>query len=63
MNKSIRPIPNWLGWIKWRKLHTPLTVSCCDCGLAHDFQFRNNRGILEWRAKKNKIVTKYNRTK
>lgn len=60
MNK---PKPNWHGWIPWVKLESEFTIVCCDCGLAHKFQFRVNKsGAVSWRAKRDKQATKINRT-
>lgn len=61
MKKDYCPRPNWLGWIKWQKLHTEEVLTCCDCGLAHTFQFKLVKGKIYWRAKRNKEQTKLNR--
>lgn len=60
--KQRHPKPNWLGYIKWQKLTEIVIISCCDCGLAHTFQFRKTKnGKIEWRSKRNKELTKQNR--
>ena len=61
--KNYTPRPNWNGWTKWMRLHTEETISCCDCGLAHLFKFKTEKGKLYFRAKKNKEITKENREK
>ena len=66
--KSKHPKPNWLGLTPWKKLYDKMTFSCCDCGLAHDFLFRiipdkKGIGVIKWRCKKNKQITKENRAK
>ena len=61
--KATHPKPNWLGYIKWQKLHAVEIITCCDCGLAHQFEFRNGKGKLEWRAKRHKQATKLGREK
>ena len=59
--KSIHPRTNWLGLTKWRKLYDEMVFSCCDCGLAHTYFFRNIKGTIMWRCKRNKQITKLNR--
>jgi len=59
--RNITPKPNWLGLTKWKLLHEKITISCCDCGLAHDFIFKNFGGKIKWRAKRNKETTRLNR--
>lgn len=62
-NKVYHPKPNWLGWIKWQTLYKEMTITCCDCGLAHKFQFRVYKNKPQWRAKRNKEITKQAREK
>ena len=61
--KVTKPIPNWLGWIKWRKLYTPHVITCCDCGLAHRFEYKVEKNTIYWRAKRDKEATKLARIK
>ena len=46
------------GWTRWK---TPRDnawrMSCCDCGLVHDLEFRIMNGIIEFRAKRNERAT------
>mgnify|MGYP007070555102 CR=1 FL=1 len=58
-----RPKPNWNGWIPWAKLHSPEIIVCCDCGLAHEFRFKNINGSLNWTCKRHKKETKEARRK
>ena len=58
LSKEIHPKPNWNGWIPWQKLHSVEIINCCDCGLSHEHNYRNNKGVLEWRAKRSKEGTK-----
>lgn len=56
--------PNWNGWTDWTKLFNKITMACCDCGLAHDLNFKvNKQGKVFWRAKRNKNETKLARIK
>ena len=32
-------------------------VSCCDCGLVHEMDFRVKKGRIEYRARRNKKLT------
>jgi hypothetical protein len=59
----MKPKTNWLGWTRWRKLYSEMVVVCCDCGLGHKFQFKNNEGKIFWRAKRDKLSTKEARKK
>jgi len=59
----MKPKPNWLGWIKWRPLKAEFSITCCDCGLAHKFQFKVVKGAVYWRAKRDKEATKLARPK
>lgn len=61
--KDYKPRPNWNGQKKWMKLHDKEIISCCDCGLAHEFSFKTYKGNVWWRAKREKKVTKKNREK
>ena len=61
--KILTPKPNWNGWINWQILHKSEILSCCDCGLAHEFKFKSVKGKLMWRAKRHKETTKNNRKK
>ena len=46
------------GWDAWM---TPeggeIRIVCCDCGLAHDHQFRVRKGKIEWRSRRNERST------
>lgn len=55
---ATHPSPNRNGWIPWQLLHSTEIINCCDCGLSHEHQYRNKKGMLEWRAKRNKEYTK-----
>ncbi len=59
--KIIYPLVNWVGLTPWEPLYNKLLWSCCDCGLAHEFWFRNIKGKIMWRAKRHKALTKANR--
>jgi len=61
--KQIKPKPNWNGWTKLYKLCNPLIFTCCDCGLAHQFEFKSKKGVLYWKAKRHKEQTKLARSK
>lgn len=61
--KFYSPRPNWLGWSKWLRLHAEEIITCCNCGLAHTFQFKVFNGRIKWRAKRNKEQTKLAREK
>lgn len=61
--KATHPKPNWNGYIPWQKLHSVEIITCCDCGLAHQFEFKNGEGALKWRAKRSKEATKLARKK
>ena len=59
MPKRIVRVENSDGWTDWiSTLGGGHRISCCDCGLAHDFQFRRRgRWETEWRASRNERST------
>ncbi len=61
LTKATHPKPDWNGWIPWQNLHQKEIITCCDCGLAHEHQYRNNSGVLQWRARRNREYTKLGR--
>lgn len=47
-------------WIRPRR--RGYRIACCDCGLVHRFDFRMRKGVLEFRAFRDKRAT-YRRRK
>lgn len=46
------------GWDDWVSPERGKTrIICCDCGLAHDHQFRVRKGKIEWRSRRNERST------
>lgn len=59
MKRSYKPEPvaddGWSSWI--RPIQPGYRISCCDCGLVHDFEFRVTDGNVEFRARINERST------
>ena len=57
--KLHKPRGNWLGLTKWIKVYSKFNIHCCDCGLVHEFWFRNIKGKLMWRVKRKTKLTNF----
>jgi len=45
-------------WTYWIRPDAPVhKISCCDCGLVHEFEFRIVDGKVEFRARRNERST------
>lgn len=45
------------GWSGWQHTGFKFRTICCDCGLAHDDQYKIVDGELQWRTRVNKRAT------
>ncbi len=41
----------------WLQTPPKVKISCCDCGLVHNFEFRIVRGSVQFRASRNERAT------
>jgi len=59
MAKIPRQYENDNGWTDWiQPKDNKFRMFCCDCGLAHDLEFRiNDEGKIIFRAKRNNRST------
>lgn len=39
------------GWSRWIYPLPGYVVACCDCGLVHEMELRQDGGVLEYRVK------------
>jgi len=63
MNFTSHPVDDE-GWTKWiRPRRTMYRLRCCDCRLVHDMQFKVQRGIILFRARRNEELTDDSRAK
>lgn len=54
MTAHDRPKTNAAGWTDWiQPVRKGYRMSCCDCGLVHDFDFRVVAGRVRFRARRN----------
>jgi hypothetical protein len=50
--------PTSNGWSEWaHPAVQTLELSCCDCGLVHDVQFRLKSGTFQFRVRRNEEAT------
>jgi hypothetical protein len=51
-------VANSDGWSDWQSpIHKGYKLSCCDCGLVHDFEFRIRGKWIEFRCRRNNLST------
>lgn len=46
---------------EWNPVRKPVLWCCCDCGLAHRYEFRTRKGKLEYRCFRNGPMTRASR--
>jgi hypothetical protein len=58
MASHVRHQPDSEGWSKWvQPVEQGYRMSCCDCGLVHEMDFRVEDGRAQFRARRHERST------
>jgi len=56
--RHTRHAPDAEGWTEWvQPIEQGYHMSCCDCGLVHEFDFRIEAGRVQFRARRHTRAT------
>ncbi len=53
--------PNKDGWSDWLETSKINQLSCCDCGLVHNYKFRIIKGKVEYKVSRNNKSNRANK--